>query len=116
MNAVYLEDLKEEVCAQLYLGRKNGETELETMVRIVWKERQKYFTVPVSERLQQFYETALQAVRKPVTAPVERERPSDSRKGKLLEWKTCSLAIAESPDPLDPSAAQATAGKTCGPY
>jgi hypothetical protein len=44
------------------------------MTRIVWVERQKYFTVPISERLQLFFEAVLEAVDKPVTSPVDLER------------------------------------------
>jgi hypothetical protein len=52
MSAADWEDLKEEICTELLLGKDNGEAELETMVRIVWVERQKYLTDPISERLQ----------------------------------------------------------------
>jgi cell division protein FtsI/penicillin-binding protein 2 len=93
MSAADWEDLKEEICTQLFLGKQNGEAELETIARIVWLERQKNLTLTISERLQQFYEAALEAVGKPVTSPVDRERFADSRKGKLLEWKTCSRPI-----------------------
>jgi hypothetical protein len=40
MSADYWEDLKEEICTQLLIGKENGEAELETMARIVWSERQ----------------------------------------------------------------------------
>lgn len=45
------EDLKEEICTGLLLGKKNGEPELETTARIVWAERHKYLTVTISERI-----------------------------------------------------------------
>jgi hypothetical protein len=108
MSAADWEDLKEEICTQLLLGKENGEAELETITRIVWVERQKYLTVPVSERLQQFHEAALEAVEKPATPLVDRERGPDSRKGKLLKWKTCSRPIGVSASPPLPSARSAT--------
>jgi hypothetical protein len=86
-------DLKEEICTQLFLGKENGEDELETMARIVWLERQKYLTLTISERLQQIYEAALEAGEQPVTSPVALEPGSDSCKGKLLKWKTRSRSI-----------------------
>jgi hypothetical protein len=36
MNAGDWDDLKEEICTELLLGKENGEAELETMARIVW--------------------------------------------------------------------------------
>ena len=65
MSAADWEDLKEEICTELLLGKENGEAELETMARIVWVERQKYLTLTISERLQQFFTIALEAVEKP---------------------------------------------------
>jgi hypothetical protein len=111
MSAADWEDLKEEICTELLLGKENGEAELETMARIIWVERQKYLTVPISERLQQFFEAALEAVDKPVTFPVDLERGTDSRKGKLLKWKTSPRSVwaFSSPHPPDPSARPATA-------
>jgi hypothetical protein len=50
---------------ELLLGKENGEAELETMARIIWLERQKYLTLTISERLQQFYKVALKAVENP---------------------------------------------------
>jgi hypothetical protein len=51
MSADDGEDLKEEICTQLFLGKENGEDELETMARIVWLERQKYLALTISEPL-----------------------------------------------------------------
>jgi hypothetical protein len=99
MSAADWEDLKEEICTELLLGKENGEAELETMTRIVWVERQRYLTVPISERLQQFFEAALEAVDKPVTSPVDLELGADCRKGKLLKWKTRSRSIGASGRP-----------------
>jgi hypothetical protein len=81
------------------------------MARIVWLERQKYLTLTISERLQHFYEAALEAVGKPVTSSVDRERVSESRKGKLLMWKTRSRSIGASGSahPPAPSVQPATA-------
>jgi cell division protein FtsI/penicillin-binding protein 2 len=107
MSAADWEDLKKEICTELLLDKENGEAEVETMARIIWAERQKYLTLTISERLQQFFEAALKAVEKPVTSPVDRERGADSGKGKLLTWKTRSRLIgAHLPDP---SARPATA-------
>jgi hypothetical protein len=98
------EDLKEVICKQLFLGKENGEDELDTMARIILFERQKHLTLTISERLQQFYKAALGAVEKPVTSPVDRERGADSGKGKLLKWKTrsCLIGASISPCTLDP--------------
>jgi hypothetical protein len=111
MSAAGWEDLKEEICTKLLLGKENGEAELETMARIVWVERQKYLALPISERLQQFFQAALEAIEKPVTSPVDRECGSDPRKGKLLKWKTCSrpIEVSGSPHPPASSVRRATA-------
>jgi hypothetical protein len=90
MCAADWEDLKEEICTELFLGKENGEAELETMARIVWAERQRYLTLTISELLQQFFKAALEAVEQPVSPPVGRERGAASDKGKLLRWKTSS--------------------------
>jgi hypothetical protein len=101
MSAADRDDLKEEICTELLLGKENGEDELETMARIVSFERQRCLTLTISERLKQFYEAALEAVEKPVPSPVDRERSADSSKGKLLAWKTRSRSIgAHPPNPL----------------
>jgi hypothetical protein len=76
------------------------------MARIVWMERQKYVTLTISERLQRFYEATLEAVEKPATPLVDRERGPNSRKGKLLKWKTRSRPIGASGSPTLPSAPQ----------
>jgi hypothetical protein len=111
MSAADWEDLKEEICTGLLLGKENGEPELETMARIVWAERQKYLTVTISEQLRRFFETALEAVNRPVTSPLDRERSADFPKGKLLNWKTSSRAMDafSPPHPEDPSARPAIA-------
>jgi hypothetical protein len=36
MSAADWEDIKEEICTELLLGKENGETELQTVARIVW--------------------------------------------------------------------------------
>ena len=94
MSAADWEDLKEEIRTQLFLGKENGEDELDTMARIVCAERERYLTLTISERLKQFYEAALEAVEKPVTSPVDRERVADFGKSKLLKWKTRSRLIS----------------------
>jgi hypothetical protein len=111
MSGADWEDLKEEICTELFLGKENGEAELETMARIVWVERQKYLTLTISERLKQFYEAALEAVGEPATSPVDLERGANFPKGKLLKWKTRSRLIGASisPCPPDSSGQPATA-------
>jgi hypothetical protein len=111
MSAADWEDLKEEICTQLFLGKENGEDELETVARIVFLERQKHLTLTISERLKQFFEAGLEAVEKPVTSPVDWERGADYPKGKLLKWNTRSRSIGpfSSPHPPGPSARPATA-------
>jgi hypothetical protein len=93
MTAAQWEDLKEEICTQLFFGKENGEDEPDTMARILWLERHSHLTLTISERLQQFYNIALETVEKPVTSLVDRERGADSGKGKLLKWKTRSRSI-----------------------
>jgi hypothetical protein len=111
MSAADWEDLKVEICTALLLGKENGEAELEAIAGIIWAERQKYLTVTISEQLQRFFETALDAVNRPVTSTVDREGGADFPKGKLLKWKTRSRPIGafSSPQPLAPSARPATA-------
>jgi hypothetical protein len=110
MSAADWEDLKEEICTQLFLVKENGEAELETIAGIVWAERERYLTLTISERLQQFFEAALEAVEKPVNPPVGRERGADFPKGKLLKWKTRPRPIGafSSRHPPAPSARPAT--------
>jgi hypothetical protein len=111
MSAADWEDLKEEICTALLLGKENGEAELETMARIIWAERQKYLTLTISEQLQQFFKAALEAVEKPVNPPVVRERGADLPKGQLLKWKTSSRSVCafSSPHPSDPASRPTTA-------
>jgi hypothetical protein len=97
MSAADWEDLKEELCTELLRGKENGEAELETMARILWLERERYLTLTISERLQQFFKAALEAVEKPVNPPVGGERGADSDKSKLLKWKTRSRSLGAPP-------------------
>jgi hypothetical protein len=96
MSAADWEDLKEEICAQLFLGKENGEAELETIARIVWLERQKCLTLIVSEQLRKAAVAALEAVEKTVTSPIDQEHGVGFPKGKLLRWKTRSRSVGES--------------------
>lgn len=93
MNADDWEDLKEEICKQLLIGKENGETELETMALIVWSERQKYLT---SEQLRKAAVAALEAAEKTATSPIDQERGDHLPKGKVLRWKTRSRSIGAS--------------------
>jgi hypothetical protein len=65
------EDVREEVCTQLEIGMSKGETELETMTRLVWLERQKN----------------LDAIERAVAAALDRERGTVTRKARVLQWK-----------------------------
>jgi hypothetical protein len=93
MSADDWEDLKEEICTQLLIGKGDGETELETMARIVWLERHKYLT---SEQLREAAVAALEAVETTVTSPMDQERGVGLPKGKVLRWKTRSRSIGVS--------------------
>lgn len=93
MSADEWEDLKEEICTQLLNGKENGETELETMARIVWLERQKRLT---SERLLESAVAAFEAVEETVTSPTDQGRGVGFPKGKILRWKTRYGSILKS--------------------
>ena len=71
MDSAAWEDVREEICAQLEIGMIKGETELETMTRLVWLERQ----------------NNLDAIEKAVTAALDRERGLVTRRARVLEWK-----------------------------
>jgi hypothetical protein len=96
MSAADWEDLKEEICIQLLIGKENGEAALETMARIVWLERQKCLTLIISEQLRKAAVAALEAVEKTVTSPIAQERGVGFPKGKVLRWKTRSRSVGES--------------------
>jgi hypothetical protein len=71
MNTAHWADVREEVCTHLEIGRGMGETELDTMTRLVWLERQNH----------------LDAIEKAVTAALDRERGLVTRRARVLEWK-----------------------------
>jgi hypothetical protein len=96
MSADYWEDLKEEICTQLLIGKENGEAELETMARIVWLERQKCATLIISEQLRKAAVAAQEVVEETVTSPVDQERGDSLPKGKLLRWRTHTRSISAS--------------------
>jgi hypothetical protein len=58
------EDVREEVCTHLEVGRVMGETELDTMIRLIWLERQMH----------------LDAIERAVAAALDRERGLATRK------------------------------------
>jgi hypothetical protein len=98
MSADTWEDLREEICTKLLIGKENGEAELEAMARMVWLERQKYLT---SEQLREAAEAALEAAVAAleaiaVTSPVEQQLGVDLPKGKVLRWKTLSRSVGAS--------------------
>jgi hypothetical protein len=66
MSAADREDLKEDICTELLLGKENGDAELETMARIVWLEQQKYLTLTSQSGLNSFTKEAFsQRLRNP---------------------------------------------------
>jgi hypothetical protein len=70
------EDLREEVCKCLEIGMNKGETELDTMTRLVWLERQKHLDLCV----------ALETILRVSTAALERERGLAAKKAVILQW------------------------------
>jgi hypothetical protein len=71
------EDLREEVCTHLELSRNMGETELDTMARLLWLERQKHVSLCL----------ALETILKASTAALERERGLAAEKAVVLKWR-----------------------------
>jgi hypothetical protein len=72
MDAAGWEDVREEVCTQLEIGMSRGETELDTVTRMIWLERQDKFD----------------AIEKAVTAALNLERGLATRKARVLQWKS----------------------------
>ena len=71
MDADGWEDVREEVCTHLEIGMSRGETELDTMTRLIWLERQDKFD----------------AIEKAVTAALNLERGLAIRKARVLQWR-----------------------------
>jgi hypothetical protein len=71
MDIADWEDVREEICTHLEIGRSMGETELDTMTRFVWLERQMH----------------LDAIKKAVADALDRERGLVTRKARVLQWK-----------------------------
>jgi hypothetical protein len=71
MDIADWEDVREEICTHLEIGRGMGETELDTMTRFVWLERQMH----------------LDAIDKAVAAALDRERGLATSKARVLQWK-----------------------------
>lgn len=92
MNASAWEDLKEEICMQLLIGKENGEPELETMARIVWLERQKCFNLLISGQLRKAADAAVEAAKK---TSID-QQSGGLRKGKVLKWKASSRSTGAS--------------------
>ena len=65
------EDVREEVCTELEIGMSKGETELDTMTRLIWLERQ----------------SNLDAIERAVAAALDPKREPLTRKAKGLQWK-----------------------------
>lgn len=76
------EDTKEEVCTHLEIGFNKGETELDTMTRLVCIERQKHTALCV----------ALETIQAVSTRALERERGLTAKKATLLKWSTPNTA------------------------
>jgi hypothetical protein len=71
MDSADWEDVREEICTQLEIGMSKGETELETMTRFVWLERQKNLYV----------------IENAVADALAREHGPITSKGRVLQWK-----------------------------
>jgi hypothetical protein len=71
MDIADWENVREEICTHLEIGRGMGETELDTMTRFVWLERQMH----------------LDAIEKAVAAALDHERGLVPRKARVLQWK-----------------------------
>jgi hypothetical protein len=65
------EDMREEVCMHLENGMSKGETELDTVTRLIWLERQ----------------NSSDAIERAVAAALERERGPVTRRARVLQWK-----------------------------
>jgi hypothetical protein len=65
------DDVREEVCMHLEIGMSKGETELDTVTRLIWLERQ----------------NNLDAIERAVNAALDRERGMATRKARVLQWK-----------------------------
>jgi hypothetical protein len=67
------EDVREEVCTHLEIGKSRGESELDTVTRLIWLERV----------------NALDAIEKAVAAAlaIDLERGLATRKARVLQWK-----------------------------
>ena len=68
------EDVREEVCTLLEIGMAAGETELDTVTRLIWLERQ----------------NNADAIEKAVAAALNGERGLVTRKASVLPWKAPS--------------------------
>ena len=78
------DDLKEEICTHLSIGKENGEAELETITRIVWLERQKCL----------IFNYALETIKATAASALEENRGAGFTKGKVLKWKARSHPTA----------------------
>jgi hypothetical protein len=65
------EDVREEVCTKLEIGMSQGETELDTVTRLVWIERQ----------------GNLDAIEEAIATALRRERGMVPRTATLLQWR-----------------------------
>jgi hypothetical protein len=80
MNAGEWEDLREEVCTHLALGHESGESELETITRMLWLERQRNVCLSV----------ALEAIQAEAAATLGYDRRTAGRASNVLSWKSAS--------------------------
>jgi hypothetical protein len=71
MDGADWEDVREEVCTHLEMGKSRGEAELDTVTRLVWLERL----------------NTLNAIEKAVAAALDLERGLTMRKARVLQWK-----------------------------
>jgi hypothetical protein len=77
MSFEHWEDVREEVRTYLSIGRENGESELETMTRLVWLERHKSGNL----------HAALEAIEGFVNAALEGDESAAAKNSNVLEWK-----------------------------
>jgi hypothetical protein len=77
MNPGEWKNLKEEICTQLYLRKESGEEQLETITRMIWLERLKYFNVCY----------AIENLLRVANSEAYAEKDYDAKKAKVLAWK-----------------------------
>jgi hypothetical protein len=72
-----LEEIRLEVREELEGGRQKGETEVETVSELVWKERQKHYALLL----------ALEEISRVASAALDRERERFKKPADVLKWR-----------------------------